>query len=104
MSLFRLLISCALLSTLGGCAMAAAPVSGFIYTETQYGDQATGESVGMKSGQACSTSILGAVALGDATVDAAAKAGGISKVSHVDHTSKSIIGVYAEFCTVVYGN
>jgi hypothetical protein len=47
---------------------------------------------------------LGAVAQGDASIIAAKANGGITKVSSVDHTAKSILGIWGEWCTIVKGN
>ena len=47
---------------------------------------------------------LGIIATGDASIDAAKKAGGITNVASVDHDSTSILGLFATFCTVVKGN
>lgn len=87
-----------------GCAMAKAPVTGFIYLDTTAGENISSNDVGAKKGEACATSILGWVGTGDASITAAAKAGGITKISHVDSTASDILGVYAEYCTVAYGN
>ena len=87
-----------------GCAMAKSPVTGFIYLSTVAGENISSNDVGQKRGEACATSILGWVGTGDASVTAAAKAGGITKISHVDSTASDILGVYAEYCTVAYGN
>jgi hypothetical protein len=56
-----------------------------------------------KTGQACSSSILGIVTTGDASVPTAAKAGGIKKIASVDNTFMQVLGVYAQYCTVVTG-
>lgn len=48
--------------------------------------------------------MLGLVATGDASIEAAAKAGGITKIHHVDFENFSILGIYATFTTVVYGD
>lgn len=91
-------------SVLGGCATAAAPTMGWLYTKVQ-GPVATGTSNNTaKTGQACATNILGIIATGDASIDAAKKAGSITNVASVDHDSTSILGLYATFCTVVKGN
>jgi hypothetical protein len=87
-----------------GCAMAKSPVTGFIYLDTTAGENVSSNDVGAKRGEACATSILGWVGTGDASITAAAKAGGITKISHVDSTASDILMVYAEYCTVVYGN
>jgi hypothetical protein len=54
-------------------------------------------------GTSVATSILGLIATGDASIEAAAKAGGISKIHHVDYQAMSILGLYSTFTTVVYG-
>ena len=60
-------------------------------------------AVGGKEGMACASSILGWIATGDASISAAAAAGGIKTVTNVDHKSKNILGIIAEFCTIVQG-
>ncbi|MCF6765854.1 TRL-like family protein [Thiotrichales bacterium 19S3-7] len=57
-----------------------------------------------KEGQACSISILGLVAVGDMTVESAAKEGGIAQVASVSYNSQNILGVYGKYCTVVRGS
>ncbi|RME46861.1 MAG: hypothetical protein D6795_14870 [Deltaproteobacteria bacterium] len=57
-----------------------------------------------KVGEACQTMLLGLIFTGDATVDAAKKAGGITKVHNVDTKMERILGsIYAKQCTLVYG-
>lgn len=63
----------------------------------------TAMPVNLKTGAATATSILGIVATGDASIEAAAKNGGITRIHHVDHHSKNILGFYSEFTTIVYG-
>jgi hypothetical protein len=59
---------------------------------------------GDKSGEACATGILSAVAFGDASIDAAKKAGGITEVHSVENHVTSILGfVYVQGCTEVHG-
>ena len=91
--------------TLASCApIVASPMLGTTFNETKYGNIATDESGATKEGKACGTSILGAVATGDASVMAAKANGGITKVSSVDHYAKSILMIYGEYCTIVRGN
>ncbi len=40
---------------------------------------------------------------GDASIHAAAREGGISKIAYVDSHSTSILGIYAKYCTIVWG-
>ena len=86
-----------------GCAMAASPVSGFIYSDVDAPLTVNADADNTKRGEASCHSYLGLCATGDASIETAAKAGGIKKIHHVDFKSHSILGVYAEFTTVVYG-
>ena len=90
---------------LGGCASAVSPVTGFWYTNvdgpiaaTSAPDEAT------RVGRASTRSVLGIIATGDASIQRAARDGGISEIHHVDFESRSYFGVLAEFTVVVYGN
>jgi hypothetical protein len=94
-------LSAAVLLT--GCASVKSPVSGFVYTDIQAGEGATSNAGASKIGQSEATSILGWVATGDASIDKAAKSAGITKIHHVDYKAKSILGFYAKYTTVVYG-
>lgn len=89
---------------LGGCAGSATmnDVPGALFAQYQSGRDAEG-SVGGKTGKACAESFLGWFAIGDASVQTAAENGGISTVTSVDRHVKNVLGVYAEYCTVVKG-
>ena len=89
---------------ISGCMIVATPAMGVIYTELKYGDTATTATATPKEGKACVQSILGWIATGDASVEMAKKNGGIKEVSSVDHTSKNILGIIGEWCTVVKGS
>jgi hypothetical protein len=88
-----------------GCALAAGGngvVTGGLYSGYKMGGVATSAS-GNKVGEACASSILGAIATGDASITAAMENGGITQVAHVDHENFSILMVYATTCTIVVG-
>jgi hypothetical protein len=87
-----------------GCQIVASPMAGAIFGETKYGFVATDASAANKEGKACGTSILGLVAQGDASIQAAKAAGGVTTVASVDHYAKNILGIYGEYCTIVRGN
>ena len=55
-----------------------------------------------KVGKAAATGIL-IVAFGDASISAASKDGGITKIHHVDSEQVGILGIYAKSTTIVYG-
>ncbi len=95
----------ALAMAASGCAYAAGGQSvalGGIY----YGYKSSGTvgtSTGTKTGEACASSILGAIAMGDASISAAKENGGIKEVAHVDHDNFGVLGIYATTCTIVVG-
>lgn len=66
---------------------------------------ATSNNVGAKCGTATETRILGIFPFaGDHGIDAAAKNGGIKKISHVDVETYNIFGyLYTKTTTKVYG-
>jgi hypothetical protein len=80
-----------------------APVTGIIYSDVQGHSNATSNVVGSKRGEACAMSILGLVALGDASANTAAQAGGITKIGVVDTDMFGVLGLFAKHCTVVRG-
>jgi predicted small secreted protein len=87
---------------LSGCATPF-PL-GQIYTDIK-SPVAVGEGgSGSKMGMSKATSILGLIATGDASIKAAMQNGGITKIKYVDYESKSILGIYGEYTTVVYGD
>jgi hypothetical protein len=89
---------------LAGCgAMVHSPVTGGLYTEVKGPITATANPTYSKVGTAFCTSILGIIATGDASIETAAKNGGITKIHHVDYESKNILGLYAKYTVIVYG-
>ena len=84
------------------CASGTRPV-GTVYAEVSDPVAVSGNS-GSRVGEATSTSYLGVVALGDSSIDAAKRAGGISTVSSVDVKRKNILGIISTYTTVVRGN
>jgi hypothetical protein len=94
-----------LISMMSGCAIATGGngmATGFLYSGYKMGG-AVGAGTGTKTGQSCASSILGFVAIGDASIASAKAAGGITQVAHVDHDIFSILGIYATSCTIVVG-
>ena len=77
--------------------------NGAIYTGTTTGLNGTGAN-GSKTGQACTTSILGMVATGDASIAAAKADGRINSITSVDYSANNILGIYGQYCTIVKGN
>jgi hypothetical protein len=93
------------LASLGsGCAMPASPVLGSLYTGNVKGpiggvDNSVKQT---KTGMSMASGILG-VSTGDASISAAMKAGGLTKVHHTDFEAFSIMSFYSTFKTTVYG-
>lgn len=93
-----LLVSAAALS---GCATSF-PM-GNILTDVTLPHSATSNSAATKTGEATCKSILGMVATGDCSIEAAKKAGGIKTVSSVDFKANNILGVIGTYTTIVKG-
>jgi hypothetical protein len=100
-TLTSLVVGVSAIVLLAGCAMVT-PMNGSLYTDLK-GPVAVGDASGAsKTGTAKATSIIG-IATGDASVAAAMANGGITKIHHVDTHVKNILGIYAVYETVVYG-
>ena len=89
------------MSFLVGCA-SIWPI-GLLYTEVKLPSEATSADAGSKVGTSECVSVLGLVAIGDASIEAAMKDGGIKKIHHVDWDAKNILGIYGIYKTTVYG-
>jgi len=94
------LLACALLFV--GCA-STGPAGGALFHDIKYGVTATPNAAALKKGQACQNSILGLFSFGDASIDTAKKASGITKVASVDASSWSLLFLYNEYCTIIKG-
>ncbi len=76
---------------------------GSLYTGVSEGSIATSNEVGTKVGESSSIGVLGLVCVGDASIQKAAKEAGIKKISHVDVKKMSVLGLFASYKTIVYG-
>lgn len=107
---FKVLSAVCLIVVSVGCAAYRAPVippQGMLFTgiqaplSTQF-NEAT--PVQPTRGKASTTSILGLVAFGDASVATAARNGGLKVVNYADYEYLSVLfGLYSQFTVVVYG-
>jgi hypothetical protein len=77
---------------LAGCVKS--PLVGGIYTDVKDGLAVTGNAGSSKVGTAEAKGYVGVVALGDASIQAAAREAGITRIHHVDYQAKSYVGVY----------
>lgn len=90
------LMSCSTITTGAGI--------GAVYTGVTEGQTATSNEVGSKVGTSSSIGVLGLVAVGDASIQKAANQAGIKKISHVDVKKTSVLGLFAQYQTIVYGD
>ena len=86
-----------------GCA-SSHPI-GVIYTDVKLPEAATSNAAGAKEKVGVSTcqSIIACVAQGDASIQAAMKNGGITKIHHVDWEANNILGIIGNYKCTVYG-
>jgi hypothetical protein len=96
------ILCCAALLT--GCsAWGHGPVTALVTLDMK-GPVAVGPgTASTKVGRAEAWGIL-VFATGDASISTAMRNGGITRVHHVDHETMTILGVYAKYTTVVYGD
>lgn len=99
----RIIITMALAALATACV--ATPVGpGIIYTNVHAPLEATGSiAASTRTGRAEAIQILGLVATGNASIERAARDGGITKIHHVDYRGFSILGIYSKFEIFVYG-
>lgn len=102
----RICLICALLGCLG---TACAPF-GVIYHDVKAPPESNsltsidGARNVTKTGKACAQGVLGLVAWGDASQEAAARNGGIKKIHSADETRVGVLTfIYRQYCTVVSG-
>lgn len=104
MKLKSILMAAAAAFMLSSCgAYVSSPVTGFLYTDVKAPITATDATSSSKVGTAEASSVLGWVATGDASIEAAAKSAGITTIHHVDYHAKNILGIYATYTVYVYG-
>ncbi len=111
--LMPLLFGVIMIVGLSGCVANLYPggpsVAGIIYTNVKDPAQHLSVAVdtsarGTKVGTSDACAILGLVAFGDASLDAAMKDGGITKVHHVDHQVQLILGgLWSKATTIAHG-
>ena len=91
------------MAALSGCGFVADGPFGWVYTDTTTSTTIGTAETGEKTGSACITSYLGAVSIGDASIEAAMEAGGIKEVRTVNKENFSVFGTYTKQCTIVSG-
>ena len=90
-------------SMIGGVASAGNELAGTIYTGYTKPYEITANKIGTKVGTSKNVGVLGIVAVGNAGVNDAAKLAGITKISHVDVKTMSVLGLFVIKTYYVYG-
>lgn len=101
-SVFALLLAACMLLASTGCVQSPTG-PGILYMNVK---GPLGPSAGterLRRGESCARVALALFAWGDASIESAKRAGGITQVTTVDHHSRNLIG-FGSFCTVVYGS
>ena len=82
------------------------PPYGYMYHNVRMNkDVSEATNIGSRSGASCVQSYMGLISFGDASIKAAAAAGGVQTVKAVDYTELSILTFfYNRFCTVAHGD
>ncbi len=105
----KILMASVIALSLTGCATKAPfqPAMGLVYNNTKapLSLEYENTNLGSKTGTSSAMSVLGLVALGDASVEAAAKNGKIRTVKHADYDFTNVFfGVYTKTNVYVYGD
>lgn len=95
------------LSTTGCLTAPVVPPTGIIYSGFQapldYENADSAVSPTLKSGKASSHNVLGLVAWGDSSLEAAAADGGIATATTADYDYFNVLFVYQRYTTIVRG-
>ena len=88
----------------GGTTALHTPTPGILVTSVYGPIMATNHPTYSKAGTASSFSILGLIGIGDASIDRAAKDGGITQIHHVDYQLSSFLVFFTKYRVLVYGD
>ncbi len=99
----KTLLLLATVSLVSACAyMPSKTGGGFLFKNVIESEVATANQ-GSRTGEACSSNILGLITTGDSSIEAAKAKGRISKVSSVDAKITSFLALFGKRCTIVTG-
>ena len=99
------LLACVAAVLLTGCATTggiAGGTYGMLFTQTDAAVAVGSANSAGKVGTSESTAII-CFATGDSSIQKAMQNGGITRIHHVDCKVFSVLGLYAKYTTVVYG-
>ena len=101
--MMRVLVVCVCVFSLAFAGCASYWPGGALYNGSKGAIGGQGPTAYSKVGKATSTSILALVATGDASIETAAKNGGIKTIKFVDYEVNNILG-FGQYTTIVYGD
>jgi len=103
--LLVLLTAVVLLSGCSGYCSPVKPPVGLVYSEVFSTQDVNFDktAVTSKSGQAMAKSVMGLVSWGDCSAQTAARNGSLKQINHSDYRFFTVLGVYSEYTTIVYG-
>ena len=99
-------LSLLLLTSCGFYMAPVMPPSGLLFgsVKAPIDTNADNTTIGSKTGEAASISILGLFAFGDCSINSAARDGNMSTVTHADYNYTNVLWIYQSFTTIVYGD
>lgn len=100
-----ILVACAIAAAvvLTGCIAAPFEPPIGLYTDIKAPLSICPSEIGPKKGSAGSMSILGIVAIGDCSIAAAARNGGLTSIDYLDYEYFNVLGVYQRAVVNAYG-
>lgn len=102
-TLLMLSVLALFLSSCAAYIFTPATTFSYLYSDVRGPINAVGSGEITKTGEACATNILGLIATGDASIDAAMRNGGIKEPVTVDYKVMGVLGIFAQYCTIVKG-
>ncbi|MCI4625163.1 MAG: TRL-like family protein [Candidatus Magnetoovum sp. WYHC-5] len=100
---FLIIILSVMVSVVSSCGFVADGPFGWIYTDYKSPVGMGTAKSGSKEGRTCIHSFLGAISVGDASIESAMKAAGIQEIYTINKENLSIFGTYTRQCTLVAG-
>ncbi len=104
-NVFNFSTNWAILATTGSIKAPFQPPIGNAFSDIKapLGVELNKTKVGSKTGEAFSESFVGLVAIGDSSLQAAAKAGDLKTIYHADYHYFNILGIYQKTTVIVNG-
>ena len=98
-----MILACGVLFAIGLSSCGAVTDYAFVYTGVTKPVTATSNVVGNKVGTVKTMNLFNIAAWGDASINKAAKMAGITKISHVDVKTTSVLTIFNQRTYFVYG-